>query len=112
MADVMMDDPEIRVEVAYGRANEQKIISVQVKQGTTLLEAAQQSGIVDYFPEINLDEAKLGIFGKAVAKPAEQALQEGERVEIYRPLIADPKEVRKRRAEQAKQKKSVQEAEN
>ncbi|KEI70281.1 protein RnfH [Endozoicomonas elysicola] len=107
-----MDDPKIRVEVAYARANEQKIISVQVKQGTTLLEAVQQSGIVDYFPEINLDEAKLGIFGKAVAKPAEQAIKEGERVEIYRPLIADPKEVRKRRAEQAKQKKSVQESAN
>ncbi|MFK0571145.1 RnfH family protein [Endozoicomonas sp.] len=112
MAEIFMDDPEIRVEVAYARAKEQKIISLLVKEGTTLLEAARLSGIVELFPEINLDEAKLGIFGKAVPKPGEQALREGERVEIYRPLIADPKEVRKRRAEQAKQKKAEQEEGN
>ncbi|WP_422450088.1 MULTISPECIES: RnfH family protein [unclassified Endozoicomonas] len=108
MAKMLMDEPTIHVEVAYARAHEQKIIALQVKEGTTVLEAARKSGIVDYFPEINLAEAKLGIFGKAVLKPAEQLLKEGERVEIYRPLIADPKEVRKRRAEQAKQKNSVQ----
>ncbi|WP_353620091.1 RnfH family protein [Thalassotalea sp. G20_0] len=108
MAKMLMDEPSIHVEVAYARAHEQKIIALKVKEGTTVLEAARESGMVDYFPEINLAEAKLGIFGKAVLKPAEQALKEGERVEIYRPLIADPKEVRKRRAEQAKQKNSVQ----
>ncbi|WP_257264346.1 RnfH family protein [Endozoicomonas sp. ONNA2] len=105
MAKMLMDEPTIHVEVAYARAHEQKIISLKVKEGTTVLEAARASGIIDYFPEINLKEATLGIFGKAVLKPENQELREGERVEIYRPLIADPKEVRKRRAEQAKQKK-------
>ena len=100
------EDSKIRVEVAYALAHEQKIISLLVPVGTTVVEAAKVSGIVKFFPEINLDNARLGIFGKAVSKPKEQALKEGERVEIYRPLIADPKEVRKRRAEQAKLKKS------
>ncbi|USE37926.1 RnfH family protein [Endozoicomonas sp. SCSIO W0465] len=108
MAKMLMDEPTIRVEVAYARAHEQKIIALKVKEGTTVLDAAKESGIVDYFPEIVMDDAKLGIFGKAVLKPGDQVLREGERVEIYRPLIADPKEVRKRRAEQMKQKKSGQ----
>ncbi len=93
---------EITVEVAYARPNSQKILTVVVPEGTTLLQAAELSGICDYYPEINLQEAKMGIFGKLSAKPAEQVVKEGERVEIYRPLIADPKEIRKRRAEEAR----------
>ncbi len=93
---------EITVEVAYAKADRQKILSVIVPERTTLLQAAEQSGICDYFPEIDLPRVKMGIFGKVVAKPAEQALKNGDRIEIYRDLIADPKEVRKRRAEQAK----------
>ncbi len=104
---MLMDEPKICVEVAYALAHEQKIISLLVPLGTTVMEAARASGIVEFFPEIDLENARLGIFGKAVPKPKEQALKEGERVEIYRPLIADPKEVRKRRAEQAKLKKSA-----
>lgn len=101
-----MDGSTIHVEVAYARAHEQKIIAMKVKEGTTVLNAARESGIIDCFPEINLDEARLGIFGKTVLRPGEEVLREGDRVEVYRPLIADPKEVRKRRAEQAKQKTS------
>ncbi|OQX39661.1 MAG: RnfH family protein [Oceanospirillales bacterium LUC14_002_19_P2] len=93
---------EIHVEVAYARPDRQAIIPVTVPAGTTAYDAAQASGIVGQFPEIDLETAKMGIFGKAVPKPREQALQGGDRVEIYRPLIADPKEVRKRRAEQAR----------
>ena len=93
---------EITVEVAYARAGQQKIISLSVPEGTTLTKAVELSGICGYFPEIDLEAAKLGIFGKAVLRPAEQELKHGERVEIYRPLIADPKEVRKKRAEKAK----------
>lgn len=100
-----MDDELISVEVAYAKASEQKIISLKVTRGTSLLEAARQSGIADCFPEIELDSAKLGLFGKVAPQPAEQEAREGDRIEIYRPLIADPKEVRKRRAEQAKLKK-------
>ncbi len=93
---------EIHVEVAYARPDRQAIIPVTVPEGTTVYDAAQASEIVGQFPEIDLETAKMGIFGKAVAKPREQALQGGDRVEIYRPLIADPKEVRKRRAEKAR----------
>ena len=93
---------EITVEVAYATPARQKIISLLVPEGTTLLDAAERSGICNLFPEIELHNAKMGIFGKSVPKPSEQVLKNGERVEIYRELIADPKEVRRRRAEQAK----------
>ncbi|MCK5893422.1 MAG: RnfH family protein [Endozoicomonadaceae bacterium] len=98
---------KILVEVAYAQPDKQAIIPVTVPAGATLLDAAVASGIVDQFPEIDLDTAKMGMFGTAVAKPHEQPLKEGDRVEIYRPLIADPKEVRKRRAERAQQSKVV-----
>lgn len=97
----------IQVEVAYAKPHEQKIVSVQVDEGTSLFEVAKQSGIQTFFPEIDFEQAKLGLFGKAVLKPAEQSVKEGDRVEIYRPLIADPKEVRRQRAEKAKQKKEA-----
>ena len=103
---VNQGNKKITVEVAYATPERQEILSVLVPEGTTLLDAARQSGIVDCFPEINLETVKMGIFGRLVARPAEQSLANGERVEIYRELIADPKEVRKRRAEQAKAAKS------
>lgn len=99
----MTQDKSIVVEVAYALPQAQKIIALSVSAGTTAYEAAQQSGITQFFPEIKLESAKFGIFGQALGtkglKPAKQhILQAGDRVEIYRPLIADPKEVRKRRA--------------
>ena len=97
----------LRVEVAYAKPHEQKILNVQVEEGTSLLEAVRLSGIQSVFPEIDLEASKLGLYGKAVSKPAEQKVQDGDRIEIYRALIADPKEVRKRRAAQAKQKKEA-----
>ena len=93
---------EIHVEVAYARPDRQAIIPVTVPAGATVYDAAIASGIVGQFPEIDLEAAKMGLFGKMVAKPREQVLQGGDRVEIYRPLIVDPKEVRKRRAEKAR----------
>lgn len=95
----------IKVEVAYALPTLQKVLTVEVEEGTSLLDAARRSGITKFFPEIDLDNARLGIFGKLVPKPAMQAVKPGDRIEIYRPLIADPKEVRKRRAEQAKLKR-------
>ncbi len=92
----MSEDEWIKVEVAYALPQKQTIVPVQVKVGTTALEAARLSGITDKFEGIDLDNAKLGIFGKAVSP--QQVLNVGERVEIYRPLIADPKDVRKARA--------------
>lgn len=104
-----MDDKsnktELTVEVGYAKSQKQKILEVSVKAGTTVYNAVVQSGIMDYFPEIDLKTVKLGIFGIVVIKPKEQILKGGERVEIYRPLIADPREVRRQRAEQAKLKK-------
>lgn len=93
----------IKVEIAYALPEEQAIVPLEVAAGTTALEAARQSGIAGRFEELDLENAKLGIFGKAVASG--QALREGDRVEIYRPLIADPKEVRKARAARAKERR-------
>ena len=70
------------------------------KQGTTVEQAIEQSGIIELFPEIDLTENKVGIWNKAVKLST--VLDNYDRIEIYRPLIADPKEVRKRRAEKAK----------
>lgn len=93
-----MDNPQtIPVEVAYARPDEQIIIPLQVKAGTTALEAIMQSGILEKFPDINLEQNKIGVFSKLV-KP-DTVLQEKDRVEIYRPLIADPKESRRARAD-------------
>ena len=74
--------------------------------GTTVREVALRSGLDAHFADLDLATSPLGIFGKAVAKPDERVLEEGERVEIYRPLIADPKEVRKQRAAKAAQAKA------
>lgn len=99
----------IDVEVAYARPDKQKIIALQVPEGTTALVAAELSGIVSEFPEIDLANAKMGLFSKHFGtrglKPADEyILKARDRVEIYRPLIADPKEVRRRRAEKARGK--------
>jgi len=88
----------IAVEVVYALADKQKLLRLSVPYGTTVREAAVRSGIAALFPGLDLAAAPMGIFGKAVAKPDERVLEEGERVEIYRPLIADPKEARKQRA--------------
>lgn len=100
----MSDIEMISVEVAYALPEKQKIIAFLVEPETTALEAVRQSGIVREFPEIEVETAKLGIFGQALgtkglAKPAEYHMQPGDRIEIYRPLKADPKEARRRRAE-------------
>ena len=107
----MSDIESIAVEVAYARPDKQKIVSLLVEPGTTALQAVRRSGIDKIFPEIDIDIAKMGIFGQALGtkglKPADQhELQEGDRVEIYRPLLADPKEVRRKRAEKAKRVES------
>ena len=109
----MTDIEPIAVEVAYALPKKQKLIEVLVKPGTTALQAAEQSGICQYFPELDLASAAMGIFGqtlgvKGLAAPQSYEMKAGERVEIYRPLISDPKEVRKRvaarqKAEAAKQ---------
>jgi uncharacterized protein len=86
----------IRVEVVYALPQVQTLLVVTVPAGTSAAEAVRLSGILDKHPEIDLPGARLGIFGKHV-KP-DTPLRERDRVEIYRPLVADPKEVRRRRA--------------
>ena len=91
---------QIKVEVAYALPDVQRVISVAVNEGAELLAAVKQSGILEEFPDIDIDTAKVGIFGKL--KKVDTVLGEGDRVEIYRKLIADPKQVRKQRAAQGK----------
>ena len=90
----------VKIEVAYALPDKQPVIALQVSAGTTIEQAISQSGILEQFPEIDISKNKLGIFGKL--KKADEVVREGDRVEIYRPLIADPKEVRKQRAAQGK----------
>jgi putative ubiquitin-RnfH superfamily antitoxin RatB of RatAB toxin-antitoxin module len=93
------------IEVAYALPDRQRICAVTVPEGTTASEAIVLSGIEDEFDELNLaDGPKLGIFGKAIK--GDQVLKPGERVEIYRALKIDPKEVRKRRAAEAKERRA------
>ena len=86
----------INVEVAYAEPDRQLIIPVNVDAGTTVGGAIVQSGMMMEFPELDIENSKVGIFGKVATLDTE--LQEGDRVEIYRPLIADPKEIRRKRA--------------
>ncbi len=97
------DEQQILIEVAYAREDSQHILEVQVKKGTTLLKAVEQSGILKLYPEIDINVNKMGVFGKLGKKTAE--LKAGDRVEIYRPLIADPKEVRRKREADGKKMK-------
>jgi len=101
----MSDNETIQVEVAYALPHKQAILPVQVAAGCTVLEAARQSGITSKFEDIDLDNARFGIFGSVVAPG--QVLKAGDRVEIYRPLIADPKEVRKARAARVRERRAA-----
>ena len=84
------------VEVAYALPQKQILISLSVKTGTTAMEAIEQSGLLLELPELSIENCKIGIFGKVVHRDV--VLQPLDRVEIYRPLIADPKEARRLRA--------------
>jgi putative ubiquitin-RnfH superfamily antitoxin RatB of RatAB toxin-antitoxin module len=96
----MVTDQEIEIEVAYAREHAQALIPVKGEAGLTVRDAIERSGILSRFPELDLDTNKVGIFGKLVR--LDQVLASGDRVEIYAPLIADPKQARKQRAGDAK----------
>lgn len=93
----------IDVEVAYARPDTQLILKLRVPEGTTLEQAVRESGILERFPDIDLARNQVGIFGKL--NKTDTVLRNGDRVEIYRQLIADPKEVRKQRAADGKRMK-------
>lgn len=90
----------IRVEVAYARPDWQLIIPVDIPEGATVEQVILQSRIQEQFPEIQLPTAKVGVFGKLGKLSA--TVRAGDRIEIYRPLLADPKAVRKQRAADGK----------
>lgn len=92
----MMD--KIRIEVAYALPEKQKIVALDVEPGTVVRDAVRQSNITLYFPDLDIEAAKLGVFGKAVRNPDEQVVQAGDRIEIYRELTVDPKKARANRA--------------
>ena len=95
----------IAIEVAYALPDTQRIIKLDVPEGTTVMQAVIMSQLDSVFEDLTLSEdLKLGVWGKAVT--ADRALVAGERVEIYRPLLADPKEVRRARAARAKAARS------
>ena len=87
--------PAIRVEVVYALPGEQVLIALEVGQGTTALQALEHSGLLRRYPEID-PAGPIGIFGR-VTDP-DTPLRDGDRVEIYRSLLADPKDARRARA--------------
>ncbi len=91
----------LRGEVVYALPAKPRLIALDVPPGTTMLEAARESGIAEQFEGLDLERAAMGVFGKAEPAPAQRVLVDGERVEIYRPLKIDPKAARKARAERA-----------
>ena len=88
--------PKIRVEVAYATPDKQVLLGIEAPPGCTVAEAIELSGIRGEFPGMEVDPDAVGIFSRKT--PLSHELRDGDRVEIYRPLLADPREMRKRRA--------------
>lgn len=99
----MENNEHIQVEVAYALPDVQEIVTVEVEAGATLRQAIERSGLLNRHPEIDLAVNKVGIFGRLAKQ--DEVLRARDRVEIYRVLIADPKEVRKQRAAEGKRMK-------
>ncbi|WLI00435.1 RnfH family protein [Pseudomonas simiae] len=91
----------VEIEVVYAAVDHQVLLAVTVPAGTSLRAAVQASGIAAQFPGLDLADCPLGIFGKVVADAEVRSVQAGDRIELYRPLLADPKEVRRLRAAKA-----------
>lgn len=94
--------PDIAVEVVYALPEKQYQLTVKLAEGSTVEQAIQASGVLELRRDIDLSENKVGIFSRPVKLGDE--VQDGDRIEIYRPLIADPKELRRQRAERAAKK--------
>lgn len=92
-----------KVEVVYALPEKATVIPLNIESDTTVGEAIAQSGILAKHPEIDLTKQAVGIYARIVS--LETVPEDGDRIEIYRPLIADPKEMRRRRAEQMRAKK-------
>lgn len=88
----------MKVGVVYALPKRQSWLTIDVPEGTTVGQAIEKSGILHQFPEIDLATQKVGIFGKSAALDA--VVEEGARIEIYRPITADPKTVKRRAKEE------------
>lgn len=86
----------IKVEVTYALSDQQVLLELEVEEGTTVREAIERSGLPARFPEIEVKRGRVGIFGRLAR--LHEPLGDGDRVEIYRPLVADPREMRRERA--------------
>jgi len=95
----------IQVEVVYALPNEQRVLTQLVDKNLTVEEIIKHSGILDMYPEIDLKKNKVGVFSRNVK--LDVTVRDKDCIEIYRPLLADPKEIRRKRAEQAKAKGSA-----
>jgi uncharacterized protein len=95
--------PDITIEVVYALPDKQYLRTVTLEESATVEEAIKASGLLSLRKDIDLKSNKVGVFSRPVK--LDDTLQDGDRVEIYRPLIADPKEMRRQRAERAAEKK-------
>ena len=95
----MAPEEAIAVEVVYALPHEQRVLALTVPPGTTALEAVRLSGLTVRYPELAAQDLRVGIYGRVVS--ADTVLNDGERVEIYRPLVAEPKLARRKRASAA-----------
>ncbi|WP_439849904.1 RnfH family protein [Pseudomonas syringae] len=102
-----MAEASIQVEVVYATPERQVLMTLDVPSGSSVREALALSGMSRAFPELDLAQCAVGIFGKVVANPAARLLEAGERIEIYRPLLADPMEIRRLRAAKAREKRAL-----
>lgn len=90
----------IRVEVAYALRERQALIALDLDRSSTVEQAIRRSGILKAFPEIDMARSQVGIFGRLASLGTR--VRDGDRVEIYRPLVADPKDARRERARRTK----------
>lgn len=96
----------ITIEVVYGLPARQLLLSIEVPVNTTALQAFELSNIKEHFRELQNDLPKMGVFSHAIDDPETYQLHAGDRLELYRPLLADPKEIRRRRAREIAAKKA------
>lgn len=90
------EQEKITIEVALAMPERQELIALEISIGSTVADAIKQSAVLELFDGVELDPAKVGVFGRNASM--DDVLRDGDRVEIYRSLIADPKEVRRQRA--------------
>ncbi|OAJ56078.1 RnfH family protein [Paraburkholderia ginsengiterrae] len=96
----------LSIEVCYASAKEQTVIAVEMPEGATLQQALEASGILRRYPQIDLGTQRVGVYGKL--KPLDTVLADHDRVEIYRPLLVDPKVSRQRRVEKTRKAGSIE----